>query len=131
MPAAVLRRHNNLTSDHLLSARRTVLIPGSHYPSGVSLRPRPAEGEEEEARRAKVRRWMVRCKCADYDVAEMYLAQGGYDLDAAVGRHLDDERWERDHPLEAGKGKGKGKGKGTTGGTWAARAAFLRRQGPS
>ncbi|KUI59817.1 hypothetical protein VP1G_07071 [Cytospora mali] len=88
----VLRRHNNLTSDHLLSARRTVLIPGSHYPSGVSLSPRPVEGEEGEARRAKIRRWMVGCKCADYDVAELYLGQSGYDLDAAVAKYLDDER---------------------------------------
>ncbi|ROV88248.1 hypothetical protein VSDG_09058 [Cytospora chrysosperma] len=140
VPADVLRRHNRLSSDHLLSARRTVLIPGSHYPSGVSLRPRPAAGEEEEARRAKVRRWMVACRCADYAAAEAYLGQTGYDLDSAVGRFLDDERWEREHPLlEAGKGKGKGKGKGVggkgtttaTGGTWAARAAFLRRRGPS
>ncbi|KUI65720.1 hypothetical protein VM1G_01123 [Cytospora mali] len=130
VPAQVLRRHNNLTSDHLLSARRTVLIPGSHYPSGVSLSPRPVEGEDEEARRAKIRRWMVGCKCADYDVAELYLGQSGYDLDAAVAKYLDDERWEREHPLEGGKGKGKGKGKsrGTGGGTWAAQAAFLRRQ---
>ncbi|KAK7735293.1 hypothetical protein SLS53_007524 [Cytospora paraplurivora] len=135
VPAHVLRRHNRLTSDHLLSARRTVLIPGAYYPSGVSLRPRPAAGEEEEARRGKVRRWMVACRCADYDVAELYLAQSGYDLDGAVGRFLDDERWEREHPQRMldgsgkGKGKGKDKGKGSGGGVWAGlRQPFLRRQ---
>lgn len=128
----MLRRHNNLASDHLVSARRTLLIPGSHYPSGVSLRPRPVEGEAEEARRAKIRRWMVGCKCADYDVAELYLAQTDYDLGRAVERYLADEAWEREHPMdEPARGKGKGKGRATGGGTWASQAAFLRRQGPS
>lgn len=129
VPAHVLRAHNKLTSDHLVSARRTLLIPGSHYPSGVSLRPRPVGGEEEEARRGKIRRWMVACKCVDYEVAELYLGQSGYDLGAAVERFLADEAWEREHPME-GKGKGGGKGRGG-GGTWASQAAFLRRQGPS
>ncbi|KAJ0107640.1 hypothetical protein J7T55_007831 [Diaporthe amygdali] len=132
VPAAVLRRHNNITSDHLLSARRTLLVPGTHYPSGVSLSPRPVEGEEEEARRNKIRRWMVATKCAGYEVAELYLAQSGYDLGAAVERYLGDEEWERLHPLEgSGKGKGKGKMGPAKGGTWAAQAAFLKRQGPS
>lgn len=137
VPAAVLRRHNNITSDHLLSARRTLLVPGTHYPSGVSLSPRPVGGEEEEARKARIRRWMVACKCAAYDVAELYLAQSGGDLGEAVERYLADEEWERAHPLEGSvKGKGKGRigpslGGGGGGGTWAAQAAFLKRQGPS
>lgn len=136
VPAAVLRRHNNITSDHLLSARRTLLVPGSHYPSGVSLSPRPVGGEEEEARKARIRRWMVACKCAAYDVAELYLAQSGGDLGEAVERYLADEEWERAHPLE-GSARGKGKGKARVGpglgggGTWAAQAAFLKRQGQS
>lgn len=136
VPASVLRRHNNITSDHLLSARRTLLVPGSHYPSGVSLSPRPVGGEEEEARKARIRRWMVACKCAAYDVAELYLAQSGGDLGEAVERYLADEEWERAHPLE-GSARGKGKGKGRMGpglgggGTWAAQAAFLKRQGQS
>lgn len=136
VPASVLRRHNNITSDHLLSARRTLLVPGSHYPSGVSLSPRPVGGEEEEARKARIRRWMVACKCAAYDVAELYLAQSGGDLGEAVERYLADEEWERAHPLEgSARGKGKGKGRMGTGlgggGTWAAQAAFLKRQGQS
>ncbi|KAI3395292.1 hypothetical protein diail_1490 [Diaporthe ilicicola] len=136
VPAAVLRRHNNLTSDHLLSARRTVLVPGSHYPSGVSLSPRPVGGEEEEARKGRIRRWMVATKCAAYDVAELYLAQAGGDVGVAVERYRADEEWERLHPFDggsSGKGKGKGRvglGKGG-GGTWAAQAAFLKRQGQS
>ncbi|KAG8165615.1 hypothetical protein KVR01_004167 [Diaporthe batatas] len=136
VPAPVLRRHNNLTSDHLLSARRTLLVPGSHYPSGVSLSPRPVGGEAEEARKARIRRWMVACKCASYDVAELYLAQAGGDLGAAVERYLADEEWERANPLESGpRAKGKGKGRAGPsfggGGTWAAQAAFLKRQGQS
>jgi hypothetical protein len=45
--------------------RRTVLIPGEFYKSGVSLSPRPVEGEEEEARRVKIRKWMVACKVSE------------------------------------------------------------------
>jgi hypothetical protein len=31
----------------------------------VSLSPRPLEGEEEELRKSKIRRWMVACKVAE------------------------------------------------------------------
>lgn len=65
VPISALRKSNNLFSDHLLRARRTAIIPGTHYKGGVSLSPRPVEGEEEEARKGKVRRWMVGCKVAE------------------------------------------------------------------
>jgi hypothetical protein len=98
----------------------------------------PVEGEEEEARKNKIRRWMVATKIADYDVAVLYLEQNSYDLAQAVSRFLEDEAWERDHPLDAKRKKGKGKGVlriggggggggGGTGGVWASQAAFLRR----
>ena len=66
VPIAALRKANNITSDHLLLARRTILIPGEFYKAGVSLSPRPVEGEEEERRKAIVRRWMVTCKVSEY-----------------------------------------------------------------
>ena len=65
VPADALRRTNGLYADHLLAARRTVLIPREYYKGGVSLSPRPLEGEEEEARKGKVRKWMVACKVAE------------------------------------------------------------------
>ncbi|KAI9816657.1 MAG: hypothetical protein M1832_005043 [Thelocarpon impressellum] len=106
VPAAVVRSTNGLYADHLLAARRTVLIPGSHYKGGVSLSPRPVGGEDEELRKAKIRRWMVACKVAEYDVAQLYLKQTDYDLDAAVDAYKADERWEKEHPMEsAAKGK--------------------------
>lgn len=41
-------------------------------------------------------------------MALLYLEQANYDLDIAVGVYRDDERWEKEHPLEASvKGKGK------------------------
>lgn len=98
VPAAALRRANNITSDHLLLARRTVIIPGEFYKAGVSLSPRPIEGEEEEQRKGKIRRFMTSCKVSDYDVASLYLEQQGYDLEAAAVAYFDDEAWEREHP---------------------------------
>jgi hypothetical protein len=62
VPAAALRQTNGIFTDHLLPARKTILIPGEYYKGGVSLSPCPIEGEEEEARKSKIRRWMVACK---------------------------------------------------------------------
>lgn len=108
VPIHVLRRSNNLTSDHLLLARRTVIIPGEFYKGGISLSPQPIEGEDEERRKGIVRRWMVACKVPEYDVALLYLEQVDYDLKAACEAYRDDERWEQEHPMEANiKGKGK------------------------
>jgi len=39
-----------------------------------------------------------------YDIAVLYLEQAGYDLDAAIQAYRDDERWEKEHPLD-NKGK--------------------------
>ncbi|KAF6838047.1 hypothetical protein CPLU01_02655 [Colletotrichum plurivorum] len=108
VPAAVLRRANNITSDHLLHARRTVLIPGEYYAAGVSLSPRPIEGEEEELRKSKIRRFMTGCKVSDYDVAVLYLEQAAYDLETAMEAYAGDEAWERDHPVQEGGSRGKG-----------------------
>ncbi|KAK4456179.1 hypothetical protein QBC34DRAFT_11728 [Podospora aff. communis PSN243] len=100
VPADALRRANNIGSDHLLAGRRTVVIPGRYYRGGVSLSPRPVEGEEEEARKAKIRRWMMTCKVSDYEVAMLYLEQADYYFHDAVEAYFADEAWERDHPLE-------------------------------
>lgn len=43
-----------------------------------------------------------------YDVALLYLQQADYDLDQAISAYKADERWEKEHPLEAAK-KGKSK----------------------
>ncbi|KAK7417915.1 hypothetical protein QQZ08_011455 [Neonectria magnoliae] len=105
VPAAVLRQANNVTSDHLLLGRRTVLIPGEYYKGGVSLSPRPVEGEDEELRKGKIRRLMTACKVSDYDIAVLYLEQSGYDLGAAAESYMEDERWEAEHPPDI-RGKG-------------------------
>ncbi|KAL6924539.1 hypothetical protein FSHL1_001790 [Fusarium sambucinum] len=104
VPASALRRSNNITSDHLLLGRRTILIPGEYYKGGVSLSPRPVEGEEEEMRKGKIRRFMTSCKVSDYDIAVLYLEQSSYDITNAVTAYLDDEKWEQEHSIP-GKGK--------------------------
>ncbi|KAI6351128.1 hypothetical protein MCOR25_010123 [Pyricularia grisea] len=116
VPAAALRRANRLGSDHLLLGRRVVLIPvaaGGGHDGGAttttSLSPHPVEGEEEERRKGRIRRWMVACKEADYDVAVLYLEQNDYDVDAAVEAYFADEAWERAHPV-AGRRSKRGSG---------------------
>ncbi|KAJ4373349.1 hypothetical protein N0V83_003644 [Neocucurbitaria cava] len=108
VPADALRRTNNLFADHLLAARRTILIPGEYYKGAVSLSPRPLEGEEEEMKKTKLRKFMVGCKVAEYDVALLYLEQANYNLEQAVTAYKADEQWEKEHSLEAAK-KGKSK----------------------
>lgn len=66
--------------------------------------------EEEERKRVAVRRFMVQAKCPEYDVAVLYLEQANGELGDALERWTEDERWEREHPLQGGKGKGKAVG---------------------
>lgn len=96
VPAVALRRANNITSDHLLQGRKTILIPGEYYKGGVSLSPTPIDGEDEELRKGKIRRFMTSCKVSDYDIAQLYLEQSGYDLGASVQAYFGDEAWERE-----------------------------------
>lgn len=75
VPQNVLRRKNGLFADRLLVARQTILIPGEFYKDGISLSPQPIGGEEEEMRKAKVRRWMIACKvaqCVDHSMIQPY-----------------------------------------------------------
>lgn len=41
-----------------------------------------------------------------YDVAVLYLEQAGYNLEDAMTAYRADEKWEKEHPLQAAK-KGK------------------------
>jgi hypothetical protein len=115
IPLPILRAHNNLYSDSLLAARKWILIPKSHY-SGPSLSTPP--DPEEEERKNKLRRWMVATKCADYDVAKLYLKGTGYNLEAAVEAFWADEAWEKENPMKgkapAGRARARG-GMGLTG----------------
>lgn len=112
VPPSVIRSYNNLTSDNLLLARHTILIPASYY-SGPSLSPDPQVDAEEDERRKKIRRFMLKCKVSEYDVAVLYLEQTGFDEEKAKESWEEDERWEREHPLHPKAGAdGRDKGKG-------------------
>jgi len=41
-----------------------------------------------------------------YDVATLYMQQADWSLDAAVEAYMEDERWEKEHPMQA-REKGK------------------------
>lgn len=103
VPQHVLRKHNALFSDSLLIARKFVLIPRAYY-AGPPLSSPP--DPEEEEKKTKVRRWMVATKCAEYDVAQLYLKGSSYDLNAAIEAFKADEQWEKEHPMQ-GKDKQK------------------------
>ena len=111
VPPQVLRSHNNIFTDSLLAARKTALIPGTHY-QGPSLSSTPVLSEEEEEKQRKIRRWMMGTKCAEYDVAVLYLGQCNWNLEGAIEGFQADERWEKENPM---KGKGKIKGKKNVG----------------
>lgn len=65
VPINILRKTNSIYSDHLLKARKTLLISGEYYKGAVSLSAQPLEGEEEEARKNKLRRFQVATKVAE------------------------------------------------------------------
>ncbi|KAK4504623.1 hypothetical protein PRZ48_002584 [Zasmidium cellare] len=108
VPLPALRKANKLYADHLIQGRKTILIPGEFYKGGVSLSPEPVEGEEEDLRKSKIRRFQVATKVAEYDVALLYLKQADWNLEAAITAYKEDEQWEKAHPLEA-ESKKKGK----------------------
>lgn len=35
-----------------------------------------------------------------YDIALLYLQQTNYDLDLAITDYTEDEKWEKEHPIE-------------------------------
>ena len=47
---------------------------------------------------------MVATKCADYEVARLYLKGTDWELQTAIEAFQADERWEKENPM---KGKGK------------------------
>ena len=49
-----------------------------------------------------------------YDVALLYLQQADYNLEDAITAFKADERWEREHPLEAAR-RGKAKASQSSG----------------
>lgn len=111
VPVPVLRAHNKVHSNQLLAARKWILIPKSHY-SGPPLSSPP--DPEEEERKNKLRRWMVATKCADYNVATLYLKGSDYNLEVAIEAFKADERWEKNHPMK-GKGRARYPQSGTLG----------------
>lgn len=100
VPATVLRQHNSVYSDHLLSARRTISIPSSHY-RGESLSPNPIDDPEESERKANIRKFMVGAKCHKYEEAELYLKQSDENVDKALEQWREDEKWEKENPYNA------------------------------
>ena len=100
VPAHILKAHNNVpnNADHLLSARRSIKIPASHY-QGPSLSPSPLENPEEQERKSKIRKLMVHCKVSEYQVAVLYLQEAGWDLEKAEAKVEEDDSWEREHPI--------------------------------
>jgi len=113
VPLPALLAHNRLYTSTLLPARRTLLIPRAYY-TGPSLSATPVESEEETERKAKLRRFMVAVKCADYSMAELYLGQAEGSVEEAVKRWKEDEEWEKENQM--GKGKGAKRMNGYKGG---------------
>jgi len=113
VPLPALLSHNRLYTSTLLPARRTLLIPRAYY-TGPSLSATPVESEEETERKAKLRRFMVQAKCADYSMAELYLGQAEGSVEEAVKRWKEDEEWEKENQM--GKGKGAKRMNGYKGG---------------
>lgn len=57
---------------------------------------------------------MVATKCADYNVATLYLKGSDYNLEVAIETFKADERWEKDHPMK-GKARARSWWSGTLG----------------
>ncbi|KAK6346257.1 hypothetical protein TWF730_010587 [Orbilia blumenaviensis] len=89
IPPISLRSHNRLYSDSLIAGRSYILIPRDQY-NGPSLSPNPVQSEEGNL----LKRFQIRTKCVEYDVAKVYLDENGWDLEKAVEKWVADEKWE-------------------------------------
>ena len=65
------------------------------------MSPNPLESQEEVERKSKIRKLMVHCKVSEYKVALMYLEEAKWDLGKAVAKVEEDDRWEKEHPMNA------------------------------
>lgn len=63
------------------------------------------QSEEENV----LKRFQVRTKCVEIEVAKVYLDQSGWDLEKAVERWKEDERWEETHDLHGSRRVKRGK----------------------
>lgn len=121
VPAHAIRSYNRLFSDHMLHARRGIEIPSPPY-NGPSLSHPPTEEElEQEAKKSKIKRFQLKTKCVDFDSAEVYLEEAGWNEELAANNWLADEKWVKENPMiERGMG-GKGKEVVGKGGRWGLR----------
>lgn len=55
-----------------------------------------------------LKKFQLRTKCVEWDVAKVYLEETKWDLEKAIVRWDEDERWEREQNVR-GLGKGKQK----------------------
>jgi len=108
VPLPVLRSHNRLFTDSLLSARQAISIPAGYFP-GASASPAAEEGSDGKA---LVKRFQVRTKCVDVKMAEAYLDSASGGFEGAVTQYLEDEGWVREQEERERRGKGIISGRG-------------------
>lgn len=110
VPLPVLRAHNRLFSDPLLSARQAITIPAGYY-GGASVSPAAEEGSD---RKALVKRFQLRTKCVDAKMAEAYIdaAEGEGGFEEAVKQFCEDEGWVHEQEERERRGKGIVSGRG-------------------
>lgn len=65
MPAQDLRQRNQLHTDAQLWAHKMVMIPRKYCPDGVSRSANPIDSPEDEARKLRIRRFMLTCHVAE------------------------------------------------------------------
>ncbi|RPB06195.1 hypothetical protein L873DRAFT_30579 [Choiromyces venosus 120613-1] len=122
LPLPLLRSHNRIFADNLLHGRRCIGIPSPPY-IGPSLSPEPGD-IVAEGRKAAAKRFQLRTKCLDADVAEVYLSAADWDEELAVGNWVVDEKWLEENPMverRVGKGKGREVVLAGRGGQWGLR----------
>ncbi|KAK6506108.1 hypothetical protein TWF506_011029 [Arthrobotrys conoides] len=120
IPSHVIRSHNRLYSDTLLAGRNYILIPRNRY-SGLSLSPNPVQSEEENV----LKRFQIRTKCVEYDIAKVYLDEAGWDLEKAIEKWAADELWEASNGDMSSKVRA-GKARSSKTGSIGLRKGFFR-----
>lgn len=90
IPMEDVRKCNHLFSDHLLQGRNVIWIP--NYAGPIKSNP-----DIEDERKSLLKRFQIKTKCVDYQIALAYMSANDFHVDKASVRYAGDVAWEKAH----------------------------------
>ena len=101
-----IRKVNHLIySNASLQTHRAVLIPVKPTTRIAPPAPPTIEEQRDDAQKICIKRWQMRTKDTSRNLGRYYLEQVDWDVEAAIRNWQLDNDWEKQNPVNRGKGK--------------------------